>query len=149
MRTGKTLSILLFTATLAFYGCKKSNPAPKVSNFMTFTLQGNKYTVNVKFLVTVSSPDLTISGDNPGGPGLTILINNYQQRTSFSLDTQAYVDPEINSVGNSYFCDKGRLVISSLTQTHVTGTFTGTASQIGKNTGTPISGTFDADIPQQ
>ena len=152
MKIKKLLPILSVTIALAFYGCKKSNPAPKVSNLVTFTLQGQKYTVNTTFLVTVQSTNnLNISCVNQGGPGANILIYNYQQGTNFSLYEQSYVNLETsNTSGNSYSCDKGQLTISSLTQTHISGTFSGTAVKVGDNTYTeiPVSGAFDADIPQ-
>ncbi|WP_426670915.1 hypothetical protein ACPPVU_06710 [Mucilaginibacter sp. McL0603] len=152
MKAKKLLPILLIVITLAFYGCKKSNPAPaKVGNLMTFTLQDKKYTVATPYLVTPQGANIVISGASQGGPGLNILIINYQQHANFALYDQAFADFEtINSAGYQYTCNKGQLLISSLTQTHISGTFTGTARKNDDTTfqEIPVNGTFDADIPQ-
>jgi hypothetical protein len=98
---------------------------------------------------TIQETSLNINGGSQDGPAMSILIHNYKLTTSFFLNDLAYVNIE-TTAGNSYFCVGGQLVISSLTQTHISGTFSGTVVKSGDSTNQaiPMSGTFDADIPQ-
>jgi hypothetical protein len=149
MKTKKYLPFILLMTALALGSCKKSSQAPKLNNAITYTFQGTKYTVTNP-LVTRQSASLAISGQVNGGAGAGILISNYQTATSETLYGQAYVNIDLTNTtaDNYYFCSSGTLTVSSVSQTHISGTFNGTAMHTATSTGIPISGTFDVDIPQ-
>lgn len=149
MKTKKLLPVLFVSLMLAFYGCKKSSTAPKVTYPMTFTLEGQKYNLPTPVLVTVDGANITLSAGSQGGPVMNIVINNYKSATNFELYGQTYVN-FVTTPGNSYFGGTGNLTISSLTQTYISGTFSGLAVKDGDPnvTSYTLAGTFDADIPQ-
>jgi hypothetical protein len=151
MKITKLIPLLLFMLALTFYSCKKSDSKPKVSNLITYTYQDQKYTLPTPYLVAVENgTSLSIGGAVQGGPGLALLIENYQQGSSFEVGKQAYVNFNIPGGAVGFFCDGGTLVFNSLTQTHVSGTFSATSFKAGESDGpgTPVTGTFDVDIPQ-
>jgi hypothetical protein len=99
--------------------------------------------------VTVDGANITLSAGSQGGSVMAIIINNYKSATSFELYGQTYVN-FVTTPGNSYFGGAGNLAISSLTQTHISGTFSGLAVKDGDPNAQSymLTGTFDADIPQ-
>ena len=148
MKTKKYLPSILLMTALALGSCKKSSQAPKLNNAITYTFQGTKYTVTNPSAGRLST-SLSISGQVIGGAGANILIGNYQTATSETLYGQAYVNIDLTATAaDNYFCSSGTLIVSSVSQTHISGTFSGTAMHSGSNTGIPISGTFDVGIPQ-
>ena len=144
MKSAKLIPILLVTLALGFYGCKKSNPAPQ--NLLTYTLNGNKYSLPSP-QVTINGGDLHMYG-RQGDLVENIILSNYQKGSHDVLaDGQIILDVDNTEAGMCNFT-QGTVVVSSLTQTHISGTFSGTVVTYINNSPVPVTGTFDADIPQ-
>ena len=154
MKTTKLLSILSVALMFAFYGCKKSStkPTPIVTNQMTFTLRGQNYTVPTPYTVTNDGSNITLNGGSQSGMYMTMYISDYKSGDpNFPVDGSLnYITFQTSSAaGNKYFFS-GVLKISSLTQTHISGTFSGLAVVWGDPLATSytLTGTYEADIPQ-
>jgi len=152
MKTAKLVPGLLLMLAVVFYGCKKSSPAPKAPNLLTFDFQGKKDTIAAPYLVKVQVADLSISGSSLVGPAMDILIGNYKKGVNTAIGTDSFINFRTTDAGGTiYACRNGTLYIITQTQTHIRGSFAGTASKAGDNSDDdkiPVTGTFDVDIPQ-
>ncbi len=151
MKFAKLIPILLFA--LALYSCKKSSPEPKVPNSMTFNFQGKQDSIAAPYLVKIQGTDLVISGSSLIGPALDIHISNYKNGNNSVIGTDTFINFRTPDAGGTiYACYDGALYISTVTQTHITGSFAGTAFNTnGEDFALekiPVKGTFDVDIPQ-
>ncbi len=139
---------------LAIYGCKKNDPPPKVSNMVIFDLQGKKDTVTGTYQVKYEEQDevtnLYLSGGSEEGAAFDLQINKYRQEGGFVIGNQAFMHfrtAEPQSTLYSFY--QGDLFITSLTLTHISGTFSGTVIANGDYAGLAkkVNGTFSADLP--
>jgi hypothetical protein len=140
----KYLPILLIAILLTFYGCKKSgSPAPQ--NLITYTLNGNKYSLSNP-QVTIDYGTLKIYG-RQGEVTENIMLSNYQKGShGVTKEGAIFVDVD-NTEAGTYSCNQGTIVVSSLSQTQISGTFSGTVVSEINNSPITVSGTFDVDIP--
>ncbi len=144
MKTAKLIPILLFTLALTFYGCKKSDSKPQ--NVMTYTLNGNKYSLSDPE-VTMSTGTLQIYG-RKGELTENIMLSNYQEGSHNVPTIGAILVDVDNTETGIYSCNQGTIVVNSLSQTHISGTFSGTVFSEINSSPIPITGTFDVDLPK-
>jgi hypothetical protein len=113
---------------------------------MTYTLNGNKYSLSDPE-VTISTGTLQMYG-RKGELTENIMMSNYQEGSHTVPVTGAILVDVDNTEAGIYSCNQGAIVVNSLSQTHISGTFSGTVFSEINRSPVPITGTFDVDIPK-
>src|ERR1700753_2713012 len=147
MKTIKYLFFISAVSIFLFCSCsKKNNPAPANS---TVSLKFNSSSLSTSNItVSYASNTTTITGLFLGQSTVQLSIPNPKIGT-FDITTSGAAISFANGTSSQdvYKANTGTIVVTSLTSTTISGTFEGTANNLGGDNATITNGHFQADLP--